>query len=72
MIENMGLLAPPQFKFNNKQYAGALFPDKIHVLPSEKIAGVDFKRAVPVDTIVPYGIGFGRDSRQSGRRVCSG
>lgn len=58
-VTEPGLLAPPQFKFNNKQYAVALFPDNIYVLPPGTFSGVQSMRAVPGDTIVLYGIGFG-------------
>jgi len=58
-VTEPGLDAPPQFKFNNKQYAVALFPNNVYVLPPGKFAGVQSKRAVPGDTIVLYGIGFG-------------
>jgi uncharacterized protein (TIGR03437 family) len=58
-VTEPGLLAPPQFKFNNKQYAVALFPNYIYVLPPGTFSGVQSKLAVPGDTIVLYGVGFG-------------
>lgn len=53
-----GLLAPPAFKINNTQYAVAEFVDGFYDLPPGT-AGVAAKRAVPGDTIILYGIGFG-------------
>ncbi len=58
-VTEPGLLAPPQFKFKNKQYAVALFPNNVYVLPPGTFSGVQSQRAVPGDTIVLYGIGFG-------------
>jgi uncharacterized protein (TIGR03437 family) len=54
-----GLLAPSSFNIHNKQYAVALFSDGFYVLPPGLVPGVASKRAVPGDTIVLYGIGFG-------------
>ena len=53
-----GLLAPPVFKINNTQYAVAEFSDGFFDLPPGT-AGVAAKRAVPGDTLILYGIGFG-------------
>lgn len=53
-----GLLAPPAFKINNTQYAVAEFSDGFYDLPPGT-AGVAAKRAVPGDTLILYGIGFG-------------
>jgi uncharacterized protein (TIGR03437 family) len=58
-VTEPGLLAPPQFKFKNKQYAVALFPDNVYALPPGTFAGLQSQRPVPGDTIVLYGIGFG-------------
>ena len=54
-----GLLAPPSFAINGKQYAVALFPDGTYVLPAGAIAGVTSRPAKPGETIVLYGVGFG-------------
>ncbi len=55
-----GLLAPPQFSIGGVQYAVALFPDNAtYVLPTGAIPGVASRPAVPGDTIILYGIGFG-------------
>jgi uncharacterized protein (TIGR03437 family) len=53
-----GLLAPPAFKINNTQYAVAEFVDGFYDLPPGT-GGVAGKRAVPGDTLILYGIGFG-------------
>lgn len=53
-----GLLAPPAFKINGTQYAVAEFVDGFYDLPPGT-GGVAAKRAVPGDTIILYGIGFG-------------
>jgi uncharacterized protein (TIGR03437 family) len=54
-----GLLAPPNFKNFANQYVVAQFADGTYVLPPGAIAGVTSRRAVPGDTIVIYGVGFG-------------
>ncbi|HLH00162.1 MAG TPA: IPT/TIG domain-containing protein [Bryobacteraceae bacterium] len=54
-----GLLAPPSFVVNGKQYVTALLPDGSYVLPTGAIAGVNSRPAKPGETIVLYGIGFG-------------
>ncbi len=55
-----GLLAPPQFQVNGQQYVAALFPDGVtFVLPANAIAGVPSRPALPGETIVLYGVGFG-------------
>lgn len=53
-----GLLAPPQFKLSGTQYAVAEFADGFFDLPPGT-GGVAARRAVPGDTILLYGIGFG-------------
>ena len=58
-VTEPGLLAPPNFKFHNRQYVVALFPNNVFVAPPGQFPGVQSKRAVPGDTIVLYGIGFG-------------
>jgi uncharacterized protein (TIGR03437 family) len=54
-----GLLAPAPFKLDNTQYAVALFLDGFYDLPPGLVSQVASKRAVPGDTIILYGIGFG-------------
>jgi uncharacterized protein (TIGR03437 family) len=54
-----GLLAPPSFSVNGKQYAVALFADGTYVLPTGAISGLASRPAKPGDTIVLYGVGFG-------------
>lgn len=54
-----GLLAPTAFDIKGTQYVVALFPDQFYVLPPGLVSGVASKLAVPGDTIMLYGIGFG-------------
>lgn len=54
-----GLLAPPSFVINGKQYVAALFPDGTFVLPAGALPGVASRPAKPGETITFYGIGFG-------------
>jgi uncharacterized protein (TIGR03437 family) len=54
-----GLLAPPSFTVNGSQYAVAFFSDGTYVLPTGAIAGLISRPAMPGDTIVLYGVGFG-------------
>jgi uncharacterized protein (TIGR03437 family) len=54
-----GLLAPPVFDIHGTQYVVALFPNQSYVLPPGTISGVASKLAVPGDTILLYGVGFG-------------
>jgi uncharacterized protein (TIGR03437 family) len=54
-----GLLAPPAFNINGTQYAVALLPGTIYVLPPDAISSVPSRRTLPGDTILLYGIGFG-------------
>lgn len=55
-----GLLAPPSFQINGKQYIAALYPDgQTFVLPPGAIPGVPARPAKPGDTIILYGVGFG-------------
>ncbi len=54
-----GLLAPPQFKISGTQYAVALFSDGFYDLPAGLVSEVASRRAVPGDTIMLFGIGFG-------------
>jgi len=55
-----GLLAPPSFYVNQKQYVVAVFPDfETFVAPPGAIPGVLSRLAKPGETIVLFGIGFG-------------
>ncbi len=54
-----GLYAPPAFKVNGLQYAGATFPDGTFVGPVGALPGVTSHPAKPGDTIILYGVGFG-------------
>ena len=54
-----GLLAPPSFKIGGNQYVVAQFSDGTYVLPAGSIAGVTSRPAMPGETIVIYGVGFG-------------
>jgi uncharacterized protein (TIGR03437 family) len=54
-----GLLAPAAFKIDNIQYAVALFSDGFYDLPPGLVSEVASRRAVPGNTIMLFGIGFG-------------
>jgi uncharacterized protein (TIGR03437 family) len=55
-----GLLAPPTaFNINGTQYAVALFSDGFYDLPPGLVSEIASRRAVPGDTIMLFGIGFG-------------
>lgn len=55
-----GLVAPPLFLINGKQYVVATFTDGVtYVLPPNTLPGVASRLAKPGDTIVLYGAGFG-------------
>ena len=54
-----GLLAPASFKIGGTQYAVALFSDGFYDLPPGLVSEVASRRAVPGDTIMLFGIGFG-------------
>jgi uncharacterized protein (TIGR03437 family) len=54
-----GLLAPASFKIAGNQYAVAQLSDGTYVLPVGSIAGVNSRPAMPGETIVIYGVGFG-------------
>jgi uncharacterized protein (TIGR03437 family) len=55
-----GLLAPASFLIGSTQYVAALFSDGVtFVLPEGAIPGVPSRPAMPGETIVLYGIGFG-------------
>jgi uncharacterized protein (TIGR03437 family) len=66
-VTEPGLLAPPQFDIDKTQYAVAQFSDGFYDLPPGT-GGVAARRAVPGDTILLYGIGFGAvsDGTQAG------
>jgi uncharacterized protein (TIGR03437 family) len=63
-----GLLAPAAFKLSGVQYAVALFSDGFYDLPPGLVSEVASRRAVPGDTIMLFGIGFGpvSDNTQAG------
>jgi uncharacterized protein (TIGR03437 family) len=63
-----GLLAPPAFKLTGTQYAVGLFSNGFYDLPPGLVAQVASRRAVPGDTIMLFGIGFGpvSDGTQAG------
>jgi uncharacterized protein (TIGR03437 family) len=54
-----GLLAPPAFDIQGTQYVVALFPNQLYVLPPGTIPSIASERAVPGNTIMLFGIGFG-------------
>jgi len=54
-----GLLAPPSFQIGGKQYLAALFTDGTFAIPQNAIPGVASRPAVPGDTLIIYGVGFG-------------
>lgn len=54
-----GLLAPPGFLVNGKQYLVALNSDGTYVATAGSIPGVTSHPAKPKDLLVFYGIGFG-------------
>jgi len=55
-----GMLAPANFIIGGKQYVVAQFTDGTYVLPPNTIAGVNSRQAKPGETIVIYGVGFGK------------
>jgi uncharacterized protein (TIGR03437 family) len=58
-----GLIAPASFVVGGKQYAAALFSNgSTFAIPASAIPGVDSRPAVPGETIVLYGVGFGPTS----------
>jgi uncharacterized protein (TIGR03437 family) len=55
-----GILAPPTFTVNGKQYVGAVFSDgQTFALPQNAIPGVPSRPAQPGDVLIIYGVGFG-------------
>jgi uncharacterized protein (TIGR03437 family) len=59
-LEEPALYAPAAFKILGVPYVGALFPDGTYVFPPDSFAGITSHPALPGDTIVFYGIGFGQ------------
>ena len=57
-VTQPGFLAPSQFDIDKTQYAVAQFADGFFDLPPGT-GGVAARRAVPGDTILLYGVGFG-------------
>jgi uncharacterized protein (TIGR03437 family) len=59
-LQQPGLYAPAVFRIVGKQYVGALFTDGLtYVFPTGSFAGITSRPAMPGETIVMYGIGFG-------------
>jgi uncharacterized protein (TIGR03437 family) len=54
-----GLLAPPGFIINGKQYVAAVLPDGTFALPENAVPGVASRPAKAGETVVIYGVGFG-------------
>jgi trimeric autotransporter adhesin len=54
-----GLFAPPAFKIGDKQYVVAQFSDGTFVAPTGAFPGYTSRQALPGETIVIYGVGFG-------------
>ena len=54
-----GLLAPANFNVAGTQYVVAQEPNGNYVLPPGALPGLSSQRALPGDTLVIYGIGFG-------------
>jgi uncharacterized protein (TIGR03437 family) len=56
-----GMLAPTSFNIGGQQYVAAMFTDGVtYVLPTGAIPGIPSRPAKPGETIVIYGIGFGK------------
>lgn len=55
-----GVLAPPSFRVNNRQYVAAMRPDTGGFISNGNIPGLPAAPAVPGETLLFYGIGFGR------------
>ncbi len=64
-----GLLAPPGFLVNGKQYLVALFTDGTYVGSANSIPGVNSRPAKPGDLLVFYGIGFGDVTASNGSSI---
>lgn len=54
-----GILAPPSFKSGDMQYAAAVHSATGKFVANDKIAGVENLPAVPGETLIFYGVGFG-------------
>lgn len=55
-----GLLAPASFKVGANQYVVAQHSDGAYVLPAGAISGINSRPAQPAETLVIYGVGFGK------------
>lgn len=55
-----GLLAPDSFKVGANQYVVAQHSDGAYVLPAGAISGINSRPAQPAETLVIYGVGFGK------------
>jgi uncharacterized protein (TIGR03437 family) len=58
-VRTPGLLAPPAFKVEDRQYVAAVRPANNAYITNGRIAGIPAAPAIPGETIVLYGIGFG-------------
>ena len=54
-----GVLSPPSFKVNGKQYVAGILNDGFFTGPSNLIPGVAFRPVKIGETFVLYGVGFG-------------
>lgn len=54
-----GVLAPPSFKVEDRQYVAAVRPSTNGYVTNGRIAGIAAAPAIPGETLVLYGIGFG-------------
>ncbi len=54
-----GILAPPSFNVNGRQYVVAQFADQTFAGSPNLISGVNFRTPRPGDRLVIYGVGFG-------------
>jgi uncharacterized protein (TIGR03437 family) len=69
-----GLLAPPYFLINGKQYLEALFQDGAAVGNTNLVPGIGltFRPAKPGDLLTFYGIGFGAATASDGSSIQPG
>jgi uncharacterized protein (TIGR03437 family) len=67
-----GLLAPPGFLVNGKQYLVGLLSDGTYVGTAGSIPGVTSRPAKPGDLLVFYGIGFGDANDSNGNLIPPG
>jgi uncharacterized protein (TIGR03437 family) len=54
-----GIYAPPSFKYNNAQFVTAVRPST-GALINSVVPGIGFTDAIPGETLLFYGVGFGR------------